>query len=295
MSGKAIVVQLQEEAVSSASSMASLLRKALVVATKLELVDFRDWIDAELNGYDDPSNVPEYRRLRGQLKGWNPFHGWIPVNFEDDATGEAVRALPCTQSIPELEHLLNTSSSGTLCVPASDQLAAMLNQGELAPTHFQFFISASAVANIVSAVQNALLGWALQLEADGVLGDGLTFSDEEKRTALAQSYNVNNFYGEVGAAVVRQGAHDIEVAPSAGDISRVLDNLTRAIDALELDGESRGELDAEVATTRAQLASPRPKDGVIRGSLATIQRILEGASGNAAGTLLVEVGRLLAG
>lgn len=73
-----IVLELQEEALKSNSDVISLLRKAYLVAKKLKLKDFESWIDNELNGYKD-DNVPIYRGLKGNLKGWNPFHGWLPV------------------------------------------------------------------------------------------------------------------------------------------------------------------------------------------------------------------------
>jgi hypothetical protein len=49
MSQRPIVIQLQEDAVAGETSATSLLRKALVVAKKLGLGEFEEWIDRELN------------------------------------------------------------------------------------------------------------------------------------------------------------------------------------------------------------------------------------------------------
>jgi hypothetical protein len=41
----------------------------------------------------------------------------------------------------------------------------------------------SAYVNILEKVRNTILAWGLKLEADGILGQGLTFNTEEKKVA----------------------------------------------------------------------------------------------------------------
>ncbi len=62
----------------------NLLRKAYLVARKLKLQEFEDWVNNELNGYKDLDKIPDYRLLRGELKAWNTYHGWIPVILQND-------------------------------------------------------------------------------------------------------------------------------------------------------------------------------------------------------------------
>lgn len=47
----AIVIELQQEALSKDTDLLSLLRKAYLVARKLKLKEFEEWINHELNGY----------------------------------------------------------------------------------------------------------------------------------------------------------------------------------------------------------------------------------------------------
>src|SRR5437867_12537470 len=74
-----LVLQLQGECLDSSASTLEILRKALVVARKLGVKDFQAWIEKELKGYDDFANIPSYRKLRGQLRAFNPYVGWIPI------------------------------------------------------------------------------------------------------------------------------------------------------------------------------------------------------------------------
>jgi len=80
-----LVEQLQRDALDRNVSVATLLRKAKVVAVKLSLSDAIEWIDLELSGYPDLDKVPGYRKVEGQPKGQNPIRGWIPIMVEDDA------------------------------------------------------------------------------------------------------------------------------------------------------------------------------------------------------------------
>lgn len=61
---------------------------------------------------------------------------------------------------------------------------------------------------ILSTVRNKILDWALLLEESGIIGEGMTFSDEEKKkaqdTKVINNYT-NNFYSKVSDVEMKQG------------------------------------------------------------------------------------------
>jgi hypothetical protein len=65
-----------------------------------------------------------------------------------------------------------------------------------------------------------------------------------------------------------------------------IERLSHSLDELQLQMDSRDELNAEVATVEAQLNSPKPKTSILREGLSSIKRILEGAVGSAIGAQL---------
>ncbi|MFE5131854.1 AbiTii domain-containing protein, partial [Bacillus mobilis] len=79
----AIVLDLQKEAYDSKSDVVALLRKAYVVARKLKLKEFGDWINEELNGYQSYEKTPDYRNVCGQLKARNIYYGLVPVLIDN--------------------------------------------------------------------------------------------------------------------------------------------------------------------------------------------------------------------
>ena len=68
-----LVSELQRDALDTNVKVSELLRKAYVVATKLNIPDFKNWIQKELNGYGfDKDEIPNYRLLTGEIKYYNP-------------------------------------------------------------------------------------------------------------------------------------------------------------------------------------------------------------------------------
>jgi len=72
------------------------------------------------------------------------------------------------------------------------------------------------------------------------------------------------------------------------EVRKFLDAYDSNADYLELSPEHAAEMRSDIVTVTAQVESPKPKVGVIRESLLSIQRILEGAGGGIAGTYLLE-------
>jgi len=103
MSG--IIIELQRESLDSNSDIVSLLRKSYLIARKLYLTDFEKWINDELNGYKDQKETPEYRCVLGEVKGWNPYNGWIPVVVNDNTWSSVLNNRKITDSVPRLSRL----------------------------------------------------------------------------------------------------------------------------------------------------------------------------------------------
>ncbi|TPW22685.1 hypothetical protein FH712_15055 [Marinobacter nauticus] len=292
-----VVIELQQEAMNRSVKTSDLLRKAYVVARKLKLSEFQEWIEHELNGYKE--KVPDYRIASGQIRGWNPFNGWIPLMFEDPREGEAFSKRACGQSIAELEHIIDNGSS-SLHMPYPQEVQRKLCQGFGYDTEISLFVGQSALVKVIDSVRNIILNWALKLEEDGIMGEGLTFSEKEKNSASSTPQNINNFYGSVSAPQIQQGNQTaIQVAStinaSSQDISEFIEKLKDELESIILPPDSREELCSEIATVDSQLKSPKPKALIIKESMKSIRSILEGATGSAAGQLLTELGRMVLG
>lgn len=205
-----IVLELQQEAIDSNSDILSLLRKALLVARKLGLKDFEEWINCELNGYQDAANIPDYRNLHGELKGWNPYHGWISVVIQDIRFEEIFTNRKTYQSIPSICSLLSPKNEiANMPMPASVNVKISELTGF--DTKYTLFIPHNQISNIIDQVKNKILDWSLILEESGIIGEGLSFSNEEKEKAQSEPQIVNyisNFNGDVINSQMQQGTEN---------------------------------------------------------------------------------------
>lgn len=294
-----IIRELQRDALDHSGPVSDLLRKALVVARKLQLTEFKEWIEQELSGYK--GRVPEYRVVTGQIRAWSPYNGWIPVVFEDPKEGEALSRRACGQSIAELEDLVGKDNvKGRFHMPFPLDLQQKLSESFIFDTEVSLFVNRSSLIKILDSVRNIVLNWALKLEEDGVLGEELAFSENERKAASQSPQNINNFYGSVHCPQIAQGSQQTVLISSSfqidpEDIASFLALLEKELPNINLQPSAESELESEIRTVQAQINSPKPKKSIVKESLITIRNILEGAGGSAVGQLIIEAGKLLFG
>ena len=203
-----IVLELQCEALKQDGDILSLLRKAYLIARKLSLKDFEQWVNKELNGYGANDEVPAYRHLSGEVKAWNPYHGWIPVIFSQDY------GLDKHESKDAIANLIDVyrNADGHMAIvnfPAT--INATLNQNAPFETKYALFISVNQIFNIEESVRTAILEWSITLEENGIIGEGMQFSREEKEIAATTSTINNyttNFFADVSNSQVQQGTEN---------------------------------------------------------------------------------------
>ena len=149
-----------------------------------------------------------------------------------------------------------------------------------------FHVSASKFRNILDAVRKIVLEWSLKLERDGIIGEGMSFSREEKQKAQSITYNIKNYIqGNIEHSQVQVDTADSIQKGSFKeiDVSQLKDfinTLKLSLDKLGIEGDNKAELISEIRTLESQTDSPKPKTSIIRESLASVRRILEGAAGN---------------
>lgn len=167
----ALLTDLINQASDPAVKTADLLRKAKVIAHRLQLSDQLAWIDLEQRGYRESDPLPLYRFIRA------------PVYLRDVRTGEltdlftfqADREIPaqahlCLDSISKLEAL---GSQGPLYVqlPSGHRVYDGLSAKARDQYQVVHQLDASQLHAVVAQVRDKVLDWALELAKAGVEGD----------------------------------------------------------------------------------------------------------------------------
>ncbi len=205
MSG--IVLDLQKESLDNNCDILSLLRKAYLIAKKLKLNDFEEWINNELNGYTKEENIPKYRVFRGELKAWNPSYGWVPVVLTDDKWIKLLLFQKSYESISNLKNIYENSNKNTFMIQFNGKINQILSEICDFETKFALIVGSNQIYSIMECIRNIILDWSIKLEKANIIGEGLQFSSEEKETAnnmpIINNY-INNFYGNVQDTQIQQ-------------------------------------------------------------------------------------------
>lgn len=199
-----IVLELQKDALDEKVDINSLLRKAYLVAHKLKLKEFENWITQEQEGYK--SKIPDYRYLGGGIKAYIPGTGWIAIVFSEE-TEEIASRLPFPNPISVMYDLYNSNETPSISFVLSSGVIESLSNIYPNATQFSFFSSKSELFRIINTVKNKVLEWSLLLEDNGINGEGLSFSEKEieaaQESVVINNYT-NNFYSDVSEVEIKQ-------------------------------------------------------------------------------------------
>ncbi|WFC64813.1 hypothetical protein EWH21_21915 [Pseudomonas sp. REST10] len=211
----------------------------------------------------------------------NPIHGPIPF-FAPPEMAEMLSDFEVRQSVPELIQLAQSTTGIYSHFPANVEhtLMQMMRETNGVMMRPALRFSTLQVQGIIEKVRSRVLEWALDLETKGVLGEGMTFSQEEKQIVQQQHYH----FGDVSGSQIQIGSNDSNQTQkqSGSDmaaLSALIELLHDTIQQGRVAGEVREELQAELATLQAQAASPKPKWAVIKATAGSIKGVLENAAG----------------
>ncbi|ULH13055.1 hypothetical protein MF265_09975 [Serratia marcescens] len=282
----ALVSELVNAAIDTSVSPADLLRRGLVVARRLAVPEQIDWLNGELNGYDS-EEVPGYRHIQGQLMVENPFHGRIPF-FAPPEMAALLTDFKVRQSVPELLQLVQSTTALYHHFPVDIEniILKMMFEANGVTMRPTLKFSTVQVQGIIEQVRSRILEWALDLEERGVLGEGMTFTQQEKQIVQPQHYH----FRDVSSSQIQIGSNGSSQTQTqtGGDmaaLSALIELLHDAISQGQVEVEAREELQAELATLKAQAASPKPKWTVIKATAGSIKTVLENAAGGVLATL----------
>jgi len=194
---ESIILELQRDALDRSILVPDLLRKAFLIAHKLNISEFKVWTNRELNGYENVEEVPDYRVVQGIIKAWKPFKGWQPVIFSDEKVQKTLSIKRFLHSISEIETMINRDKKEFIHMPFPPSIGKQLQEAIGFETQVTLMVPISSLVRITDTVRTIILNWSLKLEEDGIIGEGLSFTPLEKEKSKLLSYCINNFYQSI--------------------------------------------------------------------------------------------------
>lgn len=307
--------ELQQDALDPKVDITTLLRKARVLAARLNNPEFVSWIQHELNGYPGTADLPKYRILHVQahahlIMGYSQMlratvmASKIPDEFRHWATTS-----PVLGSIGEISALVAGAGDNGIECPWPQEIAVKFGGsgyggGRIRVQCIRAWqdISVPSIVGIIETIRNRLLEFVLQIEAEapdaGEAAPGETRLPQERVTQIFNNYisggvthiadssHVSSSVkiGSMRDSQIQQaGAYSSQTASFArgsqerSDLEKLVQAMSGAIEELALGERDRRKAEAQIRTIEAQLADEEPDSGIIGQAGATLRNVTEGA------------------
>ena len=161
------------------------------------------------------------------------------------------------------------------------------------PESMQIVLSVSThfLNSIMEQVKNCLLDWTIKLDAAGILGDGMRFSQEETNMAKEIPQQINNYYGtvvngDISQSQVVSGDHNT-IAFNYGQAADLMEKVRDSISLEQLSDEDRETAMELIAETETKIAEQK-KPGIIRAALSGLRDFLIAGGANVTAALIVQ-------
>ena len=172
------------------------LKRALVIAHDLKNKKLIDWINNELYGYEVSADIPEYRKLLGNLK-ISYVAGFTKISNQSISSGilpdgyEDFSFYKCRDGISTIEDLIKSKNTPTVSL---SELIPFLkkNSDSISILNFYMEIPNSAFSRIIDNVSKEIMN--ILLEIDDEIGnlDNLDISVvKEKQQSINKVINVH--------------------------------------------------------------------------------------------------------
>lgn len=300
---ESLIGEILERSITNQTSLSELLRMVKVAAYKLDLSDLEDWVTKELNGYED--EVPGYRKIKGQVVAKHIYHGWRNVGGDGEML-DMLEERSLGYSIAQLEAMMleaaSSGNSGTFTIFFSQSfIPKILGEDDAAfveaiGTRF----SVALITGVLDRVRGNILDWAIEMDKQGIVGQGMTFSTKEKADA-AQATPSIIFNGDIGTFAGNVGTGNISgtITATGGNFGEALEiakTIQQSVQQLIQSGADASISEA-VEKLIAELSSKKPDKNKIQNFLEFSKAALAGASGNliatGAMTAITQIGSLM--
>jgi AbiTii len=212
------LAELRDAIADDAQSLASILRKAKILAYQLNNNEFKNWVEWELMGYPQDIDLPGYRILETHIRGSYIVRIWdlAPVSANNR---EPISPLRLRDGIPQLERFYNENLENNQLIghPLSTKQLEEINKNLPNRTFFQAdkVSPPSALINIIETVRNKLLSFVLELEniypENEPLRKPTTQQAAQEVEQIVQTYiTVNHNGGELNMSTFDQRQQQVQ-------------------------------------------------------------------------------------
>lgn len=266
---------IQNAAIDADVSIAVVLRKCKVLATRLAHEPFKNWVDQELDGYVSEAQVPDYRKVQVQSFGnfAGPFGSKatnipIPPSSLPEEYREIARTAYILNGVAQLESLVTDSKesdSGGIQSPWPADLLPLYghkileNMTCLAAWRA---LPRGALIGLLDTIRNRVLNFALEIEvADPDAGEARIGSPPLPEQRVSQVFNTYIVGGNNSISAGNTQFNQVTIFEVR---QNDLDSLKTYLQKIGLEQEDVNELEAALQSEGVP-ESPKKLGGRVSG------------------------------
>lgn len=277
-----LIDEIRDEALDSAVPLSSVLRKCLVLTSKLKYEPLREWVSLELNGYKNRAELPDYRMARGDVRinyisgAYHNTGQQLPYLEEIEKIRDRMETIRVVQSVDELEAMRGQEN---LRVPLEPQAVALINH-HIHDRFVQVYsayvpVPGSLFSGILSTVRTRVLQFVLEIEDEFPEGDLNKVTIPKSAQQAAERAFQQVIYNHGTIAMDRAVANVINVDKQVvvGD----LDSLHAFLEAEGFDPQDFPELDAALGEPGAVQEAEEGKGPIAKWSVEAAKKVAKSA------------------
>ncbi|WP_242249080.1 hypothetical protein [Bacillus cereus group sp. BfR-BA-01328] len=281
-----LVNELLSKALDDNCPVPNLVNHAFVVAKKLKVQGFANWLNFEMKGYEYEYEIPSYRRCIVEVRALDR-NRWVPIVLEE----EDARNLSEVFMNPPIATLSSWVDAGKseIELPFMPEYQKDLMIQLDIHQRISRFISAHQVKQIMDDVKTGIIEWALRLEEEGIVGEGMMFSKAEQEKAKNITYNINTINGPMIGSQIQQSTKDSiqEQSVDYTFVQETLEDLKRELPHMGLSGEEQSKIETLIqAVSPLVQAQNSSTNGITRELFSSIRNILEGITASQTHSIL---------
>lgn len=252
-----LLEEIEAGAASDDMPIGTLLRKLLILVSRLGSKPAEEWVEWELNGYPDDSPVPPYRVLSLVIKVnlvdiAKRIEGWTVPPALLGKTANDWTQIRYRQSVGAIEHFLCKGATADAVHFSAGNLLLHLNRQKFTEMNIMSAwaeAGSSQLKNILESVRNRVLKFVLELDKEYPLA-GTVKSPGVKTTERVDQMFINNIYGSANVVGTANNSN-IVLNVVKGDFASLEQTLVSSGAAPADIGELRVALEAEPTASSA--------------------------------------------
>jgi len=305
---KEFIDDVIQDLIDDQSNLESTLLKCQVLAYKLKNEKFKTWVNWEMNGYPDQSNIPEYRCIPCGVKGHMfmdlGFGGSkqlpdtvLPIQYLEEEYQKNVSQQKFGERISQLQEFAKSQEGLIGELPHSFLQRISRFTGHFEVIKARKIIPPGAVTGIISSIKSKLMTFLLELKEE--LGDEeipqMTKNKAidqlmEKTIGAIRAENVNISFGEKGIQSNNSGGKNksknvtgdnVQHGLNLQDITTLIENIKNDLNSTVLTKENEITLLDQTTRIEEQLSKAKPSKKILKKSLEVIYDLATEVAGSA--------------